>query len=59
MSAMTKIVNKDNKLACMVLPNVTVLISFFSKDNKKILIHKEKSHFLKDQQLGSGNAETT
>ena len=38
---------KQGQQACMVLPNVTVLISFFlTKGNKKILIHKEKSRFL-------------
>ena len=38
---------QQGQQACMVLPNVTVLISFFflTKGNKKILIHKEKSHF--------------
>ena len=38
---------KQGQQACMVLPNVTVLISFFlTKGNKKILIHKEKSRLL-------------
>ena len=38
---------QQGQQACLVLPNVTVLISFFStEDNKKIFIHKEKSRFL-------------
>ena len=37
---------QQGRQACMVLPNVTVLISFFlTEGNKKILIHKEKSRF--------------
>ena len=38
---------QQGKQACMVLPNVTALISFFflTEGNKKILIHKEQSRF--------------
>ena len=37
---------QQGRQACMVLPNVAVLISFFlTEGNKKILIHKEKSRF--------------
>ena len=37
---------QQGQQAYMVLPNVTVLISFFyTEGNKKILIHKEKSRF--------------
>ena len=38
--------HQQGQQVCMVLPNVTVLISFFlTEGNKKILIHKEKSRF--------------
>ena len=44
MFEMTKIVNKDNKLAWFY--QMWLLISvFLTEGNKKILIHKEKSHF--------------
>jgi len=38
---------QQGQQACMVLPNVTVLINFFLTEgiNKKILIHKEKFRF--------------
>ena len=37
---------QQGQQACLVLQNVTVLISFFfTEGNKKILIHKEKSRF--------------
>ena len=38
---------QQGQQVCMVLPNVTVLISFFflTEGNKKTLIHKEKSGF--------------
>ena len=37
---------QQGQQAYVVLPNVTVLISFFlTEGNKKILIHKEKSCF--------------
>ena len=37
---------QQGQQACVVLPNVPMLISFFlTEGNKKILIHKEKSRF--------------
>ena len=38
---------QQGQQACMVLPNVTLLISFVLTEgiNKKILIHKEKFRF--------------
>ena len=38
---------QQGQQACLLLPNVTVLISFFStEDNKKIFIYTEKSRLL-------------